>query len=101
MSIVEQEAQSSIAELEVTIDGVSHNVQWPTHKSLVEAMNEMNLNPPFSCLVGKCGACVCTIEEGSVSMDNNEVLDDTDLQDKFILGCQSKPTSQKLKIIFE
>jgi len=101
MNISENEVQSLSADLEVIIDGTSHNFRWPLDKSLVEAMEEMNLNPPFSCLVGKCGACVCTIEEGSVFMNNNEVLDDSDIQEKYILGCQSRPTTEKIKIIFE
>lgn len=98
---VNQKIDIEIAKLTVISGGAAHDVLWPSGKSLVEAMMDQNLSPPFSCLVGKCGACVCTLVEGSVTMANNEVLDEADIAENYILGCQARPTSDIVAICFD
>ena len=36
---------------------------------------------PFSCREGACSACACVLQEGTVDLEHNEVLDDGDLAD--------------------
>ena len=89
------------ADLEVVLHGAVHSVRWPSDQSLVDVMIEASMAPPHSCLVGKCGACVCTLVDGEVSLEFNEVLDHDDLADNYILGCQARPLTQNVKITFD
>jgi ferredoxin len=95
------EVDAFTAELKVVLGGAGYDIRWPSDRSLVSVMIEANIAPPHSCLVGKCGACVCTLVVGQVVMDCNEVLDGDDLADNYILGCQARPFTQKVEITFD
>lgn len=90
-----------MAELKVMLGGVEHEISWPSEQSLVSVMIEASLAPPHSCLVGKCGACVCTIVGGRVGMEFNEVLDADDMADGYVLGCQARPLTALVEITFD
>ena len=89
------------AELKLQLNGAVHTVDWPSDRSLVSVLIDANLSPPHSCLVGKCGACVCTLLDGQVAMASNEVLDIEDLAENFILGCQARPLTPSVEITFD
>lgn len=50
---------------------------------------------PFSCKVGGCGSCKCQLLEGKVKelTDKSYLLTREELQQNYILGCQSVPRS--------
>lgn len=50
---------------------------------------------PFSCKVGGCGSCKCQLLEGKVRelTDKSYLLTREELQQNYILGCQSVPRS--------
>src|SRR5262249_16343713 len=72
------------AVLEVRLNGQTHSLRWPRGQSLVDALLEAGLNPPFSCKSGLCAACACRVISGEVAMDHNEILTEEDLADGFI-----------------
>ena len=43
---------------------------------------------------------MCQVQDGSVHLRHNEVLDAKDLSKKWTLACQSVPTSEKLRVKF-
>ena len=67
---------------------------------LLDAFQEAGIEAPFSCRSGACGACMCRLDEGSVTHRNNVVLDDAALAEGWILSCQALPTSQQLRITY-
>jgi 3-ketosteroid 9alpha-monooxygenase subunit B len=86
------------AELEVDLDGQSHQLEWPAGTRLLDFLLEQGLKAPFSCRQGACSACACIVSEGEVKMLNNEVLEQDDLDEGFVLACQSLPISDAVKI---
>jgi 3-ketosteroid 9alpha-monooxygenase subunit B len=56
------------------------------------------LQPPYSCRAGACAACMCQIEEGEVEMLQNHVLDESDLAQNWILGCQAVARTSRVKL---
>jgi ring-1,2-phenylacetyl-CoA epoxidase subunit PaaE len=38
---------------------------------------------------------------GSVKMDNNQILTDDEIQDGYILSCQSRPSSDEVEINYD
>ena len=98
-AISETEAAGA-AEVAVELDGGTHVLVWPRTRSLVDVMLAAGLDAPYSCQEGECGSCACTLVEGSVDMENTGALDPDDIADGYILGCQAKPTSDKLKVEF-
>ncbi|MCW2497035.1 ferredoxin--NADP reductase [Jatrophihabitans sp.] len=88
----------SVASLEVELDGVTHEFAWPTQTKLLDFLLEQGLKAPFSCRQGACSACACIVSEGEVKMVTNEILEQDDLDDGFVLACQSLPVSDSVKV---
>ncbi|GAC56483.1 3-ketosteroid-9-alpha-hydroxylase reductase subunit [Gordonia hirsuta DSM 44140 = NBRC 16056] len=97
---VSEEEAATAAEVEVELDGQTHVLLWPRSRDLVDVMLAAGLDAPYSCREGDCGSCACTLTEGTVEMANTGALDEDDIADGYILGCQAKPTSDTLKVEF-
>lgn len=85
-------------ELEVELDGATHHIKLRAGELIIDAMEAAGLQPPFSCRAGACAACMCHLEEGEVEMQHNHVLDESDVEQGWILGCQAVAKSPKVKI---
>ncbi|GAB08391.1 3-ketosteroid 9alpha-hydroxylase component KshB [Gordonia araii NBRC 100433] len=97
---VSEEEAAEAAQVEVELDGETHNLAWPRSRTLIDIMLAAGLDAPYSCQEGECGSCACTLTEGTVEMENAGALDPDDIADGYILGCQARPTSDSLKIEF-
>ncbi|MFT4085965.1 MAG: ferredoxin--NADP reductase [Gordonia sp. (in: high G+C Gram-positive bacteria)] len=97
---VSDDEAASAAVVEVELDGDLHTLTWPRSRTLVDVMLAAGLDAPYSCQEGECGSCACTLTEGTVEMDNCGALDPDDVADGYILGCQARPTADRLKVEF-
>jgi 3-ketosteroid 9alpha-monooxygenase subunit B len=94
-------AECTAARLEVELDGEQHAMAWPPGTKLLDLLRDAGLDAPFSCRQGSCGACACRVTTGEVKMLRNEVLDGTDLDEGWILGCQALPVSDEVTVTFD
>ena len=91
-----------VSKVEAELDDESFEFEVPTNgNSVLDTALDEGLDPPFSCKGGVCTSCKAKIIEGTVKMDSNFALTDSELADGFILTCQSHPTSEKLKITWD
>lgn len=88
-------------ELEVVLDGVETALEWSPKTRLLDLLLASGLEAPFSCREGNCSACACFLQEGSVELAHNEVLDSQDLADGIILACQATPTADRVRVSFD
>src|SRR5689334_3441229 len=88
------------AEVEAELDGVVTKTTCQPGQLLIEALEAAGMAPPFSCRSGACAACMCKLDEGEVEMVHNHVLGQNDLDQGWILCCQSIPKSPKIKISY-
>jgi ring-1,2-phenylacetyl-CoA epoxidase subunit PaaE len=58
---------------------------WPD--TILQSAQKLGIALPYSCNVGRCATCAAICRKGSVTMSNNEVLTDADLQGKLVLTC--------------
>jgi glycine betaine catabolism B len=63
-----------------------------TAKSLLELSEEAGLNIDYECRSGICGRCKTKLLAGSVTMEVQDALDESDQANNFILLCQAKAT---------
>lgn len=75
----------------VELDGDTHELTWPAGVRLVDLLLSKGIDAPYSCRDGVCGACQAQVLKGRVRMESNDVLDDDDLAEGHVLGCQSVP----------
>ena len=86
------------AKLTVSLDGESRELEWPAGLRMLDVLVDAGLDAPFSCRQGICGACACQLTGGQVSMAHNEVLEDEDLADGYILACQAVALTPEVSI---
>jgi 3-ketosteroid 9alpha-monooxygenase subunit B len=88
------------ARLTVTLDGETRVLEWPAGVRMLDQMLDAGLDAPYSCRQGICGACACQLVEGKVDMAHNEVLEEADLADGYILACQSTAVTESVTITY-
>lgn len=72
------------------------NVQYPL--TILAAAKLKQLDLPYSCEAGRCGACAATCVSGKVWMSRNEVLTDRELEQGRVLTCTAYPISDDVEL---
>jgi ring-1,2-phenylacetyl-CoA epoxidase subunit PaaE len=70
-------------------------------QTVLEAALKNGMDAPYSCRGGVCTTCKAKVLEGSVKMDANYALTNTEIKDGYVLACQSHPTSEMLKLTWD
>ena len=94
-------ADAGAARVRVTLDGEQHELSWPRNRHLLDVLLDAGLDAPFSCREGACSACSCKIVSGEVTMTRNDVLEDEDLEEGWVLGCQSLPVADHVDVSYD
>ena len=94
------EAAVDEAVVQLRLDGEEYEFTCSGTETILEAGLRAGINVPYSCQAGMCASCMCQVQDGSVHLRHNEVLDAKDLSKKWTLACQSVPTSEKLRVKF-
>ncbi len=89
------------ASLEVDLDDEVHTLAWPAGYRMLDVMIDAGLDAPYSCREGVCGACACRLLAGEVEMAHNEVLEDQDLAEGYILACQSVALTDRVSVSYQ
>ena len=92
---------SVAATLTVEIDDKAHTLEWPAGRRMLDVMIDAGLDAAYSCREGVCGACACRLISGDVEMAHNEVLEDQDLADGYVLACQSVALSPGVSVSYD
>ena len=99
--IEEDDSDEGPATAIVTLDGERHEVRWPRNAKLLDVLLDKGLDAPFSCREGHCGACAVLKKSGDVEMEVNDVLEQQDLDEGLILGCQARPRSDSVEVTYD
>jgi ring-1,2-phenylacetyl-CoA epoxidase subunit PaaE len=93
------EQKSSVT---IRLDGISQNFQLPYKgDTILNAALKQGADLPYACKAGVCATCRAKLLQGKVTMDQNYALAEEELEDGFILTCQSHPASPELLIDFD
>jgi 3-ketosteroid 9alpha-monooxygenase subunit B len=88
-------------ELVIRLERRKHTIRYQPGDTLLEAARRGGLRPPFSCEAGNCATCMAHLDKGSVSMRVNNALSADEIDEGWILTCQSLPTSAELVIDYD
>jgi len=89
------------ATLAVTLeDGAAKRLPWPAGVRMLDVLIDAGLDAPYSCRQGICGACACQLTGGEVEMAHNEVLEQADLDEGYILACQAVAVTPEVSITY-
>jgi ring-1,2-phenylacetyl-CoA epoxidase subunit PaaE len=70
-------------------------------QTILIAAQDAGLDPPYSCTVGVCTTCRARLRSGRVHMDEREGLSDVEIDQGYILTCQSHPLSNDVDLVYE
>jgi 3-ketosteroid 9alpha-monooxygenase subunit B len=99
--VIEDDSDEPPATAIVHLDGQKHEISWPRNAKLLDLLLEKGLDAPFSCREGHCGACAVLKRSGEVEMEVNDVLEQSDLDEGLILGCQARPRSDSVEVTYD
>ncbi|MEZ5034647.1 MAG: 1,2-phenylacetyl-CoA epoxidase subunit PaaE [Chitinophagaceae bacterium] len=100
---LQEENSGPQANITIQLDGrsFSFNQSLQSKRSILDAAMQEGADLPFACKGGVCCTCKAKLLEGKVDMDVHWGLEDDEVQQGYILTCQSHPTSEKLVIDFD
>ncbi len=99
------EAASSVegaARVTIKLDGRTSEFELrPDGVGVLEAALEVRSDLPFACRGGVCGTCRAKLVEGTVAMDANYALEPEEMENGYVLTCQSHPTSERVVLDYD
>ncbi|MEO1257521.1 MAG: ferredoxin--NADP reductase [Bacteroidota bacterium] len=95
--IVPAEKAALIAHL----NGNKHALNIPKGKTILQALKDNHIDPPYSCESGVCATCVAKVKNGKAEMKSCMALDDDEIKNGNILTCQALPTTAEIEIVFK
>ena len=88
-------------EVTVTLGGKTVVVRYQPGDTLLETARRGGLRPPFSCEAGNCATCMAYLKEGSARMRANNALTPEEVEEGWILTCQSLPSGRTVTVEYE
>ena len=87
----------------VKLDGRSFafDLSLTSDTSILDAALQQGADLPFACKGGVCCTCKAKLLEGEVSMDVHWGLEDEEVEQGYILTCQSHPKTEKVVVDFD
>ena len=98
-SSVKQEVKSKIT---IKLDGISFDFDLGFEgDAILDAALKNGADLPYACKGGVCCTCRAKLVEGKVAMDVNYGLEPEEIEQGFILTCQSHPRTEKVVVDFD
>jgi 3-ketosteroid 9alpha-monooxygenase subunit B len=99
-AVVDSASAEGSSTADVELDGETHSVDWPSGTPLLDVLLAAGVDAPYSCREGACSACTCRVVAGAVKMLRNDVLDDQDITEGYVLACQAVPVTEQVEITY-
>jgi ring-1,2-phenylacetyl-CoA epoxidase subunit PaaE len=87
--------------VKVILDGNNYEITVNEGETILEAAINADLDPPYACRVAACCSCKAKLLEGKVEMDDDEPLTQEEIEEGFILTCQSHPKSDGCVVSYD
>ena len=87
--------------LVIKLDRRKHTVPYHEGDTVLETARRGGLRPPFSCEAGNCATCMAHLDTGAVRMRVNNALSADELEEGWVLTCQSIPTSSEVFVDYD
>jgi len=93
--------ESKTESIEIRLERRKHRLGYERGGTILEAARRAGLKPPFSCQMGNCATCMAYLVEGQVTMRANNALSADEVEEGWILTCQSIPTSREVVVDYD
>ena len=91
-----------VANVTVILDDEKINFELAAKgPSILEKVSKEGMDAPYSCKGGVCSTCKAKVLKGSCTMKMNYALTDKEVQEGYILTCQSHPAEAEIVISYD
>jgi len=87
--------------VEIICDDVRYQLENIQNKIILDAALNQKIDVPYSCQGGVCSSCIARVKEGQASMDNNQILTESEIAEGLILSCQARAQTATLVVDFD
>ncbi len=95
-------ADATAAEVTIVMDGRRRSFTMRMDdETVLEAAARAGIELPFSCRAGVCSTCRTKVITGAVEMAQNYALEDWELEQGYVLACQSRVKSPALELDYD
>lgn len=90
------------AQVTIRLDGRASDFRLaPDGQPILQAALAVRPDLPFACQGGMCGTCRARLVEGTVAMDATWALEPEEIEQGYVLTCQSHPTSARVVLDYD
>jgi ring-1,2-phenylacetyl-CoA epoxidase subunit PaaE len=95
-------ADGGVAEVTVHMDGRRRSFTMRRgEETVLDAAARAGIELPFSCRAGVCSTCRTKVLSGEVEMAQNYALEEGELEQGYVLACQSHVKSATLELDYD
>jgi ring-1,2-phenylacetyl-CoA epoxidase subunit PaaE len=95
-------AAAGTAEVSIVIDGRRRSFMMNQDgETVLDAAARAGIELPFSCRAGVCSTCRTKVVRGAVEMAQNYALEDWELEQGYVLACQSRVKTATLELDYD
>lgn len=92
----------AISKVSVFVDGVHYDFPLGYDSdSILDAAMKAGADLPYACKGGVCATCKAKLLEGKIEMDINYGLEPDEIENGYILTCQSHPRTDTVKVDYD
>lgn len=92
---------ASTEQVVIDLDRKTTMATYRRGETLLQTARMAGLRAPASCETGSCGTCMARVVAGTARMLNNDALDDDEVEEGWVLTCQSLPTSRTVHVVYD
>ena len=95
-------AAADVAEVTVILDGRRRSFSMNLDdETVLDAAERAGIELPFSCRAGVCSTCRTKVVSGAVEMAQNYALEDWEVEQGYVLACQSRVKTPTLELDYD
>lgn len=95
-------ADQTSAQITVVMDGRRRVFKMPmSGEPILDAAERAGIDLPFACRAGVCSTCRTRVTAGEVKMDYNQALENWEIEEGYVLCCQSRPVTQSVELNYD
>lgn len=89
------------AKVKIILDGEETEITVGPNETILDAALDAGLDAPYACTGGSCCTCRAKTLEGKVEMDVNYALTDGEVEEGYVLTCQSHPKTPQVTVDYD
>ncbi|MDF0706843.1 ferredoxin--NADP reductase [Flagellimonas okinawensis] len=95
------EELEGMTQVTVILDDETYSFVMDKKERVLDAVLKQDIDAPYSCQGGVCSSCIARLTEGKAEMVKNQILTDGEIEEGFVLTCQSHPTTSKITVDYD